>query len=55
MTPFVKWVGGKRKLMSYLLKYMPKEYNNYYEPFVGGGTLLFEIVSKKAIINDYNA
>lgn len=41
--PFVKWVGGKRSIMRELLLRMPKEINNYYEPFVGGGALFFEI------------
>lgn len=33
---------------------MPEKYNNYYEPFIGGGALLFELMPKKAIINDAN-
>ncbi len=33
---------------------MPKEYNRYYEPFIGGGALFFEVLPKKATINDYN-
>ena len=41
--PFVKWVGGKRSIMSELLKHIPKDIKNYYEPFVGGGALFFEI------------
>lgn len=54
MVPFVKWVGGKRKLASKIKKYVPKKYNNYYEPFVGGGALLFTLQSQNAIINDLN-
>ncbi|WP_457561119.1 DNA adenine methylase [Caminibacter sp.] len=41
--PFVKWVGGKRQLISELLKYIPKSFNSYFEPFVGGGALFFEL------------
>lgn len=52
--PFVKWAGGKRQIMDVLKKYIPKEYNTYYEPFLGGGALLFELSPKKAVINDYN-
>lgn len=52
--PIVKWAGGKRQLIDKLLEYMPKEFNNYYEPFIGGGALLFELMPKKAIINDVN-
>lgn len=52
--PFVKWAGGKRQIISELKKYVPKEFNTYYEPFVGGGALLFELSPKCAVINDYN-
>ncbi|WP_187647085.1 DNA adenine methylase [Nitrosophilus labii] len=41
--PFVKWVGGKRGLVSQLLPLIPKNFNNYFEPFVGGGALFFEL------------
>lgn len=55
--PFVKWAGGKRQIMNELLKYIPENYNTFYEPFVGGGALFFELFNsygKKAVINDYN-
>ena len=41
--PFVKWVGGKRSLLPELMKRVPAEFNNYYEPFVGGGALFFAL------------
>jgi DNA adenine methylase len=41
--PFVKWVGGKRSIVNELLQRIPKQIKNYYEPFVGGGALFFEI------------
>ena len=41
--PFVKWVGGKRQIISELLKNIPHNFNNYFEPFVGGGALFFEL------------
>ena len=41
--PIVKWVGGKRQLMFELLKNMPENYNRYFEPFIGGGALFFEL------------
>lgn len=54
--PFVKWAGGKRQLLSDIRRNMPPEgFNNYYEPFVGGGALLFDIEPKNAVINDYNS
>ncbi len=52
--PFVKWAGGKRSIIEDLKKLSPDEYNTYYEPFVGGGALLFELSPKHAVINDYN-
>ena len=52
--PFVKWAGGKRQIIDKLKEFIPEEYNTYYEPFVGGGALLFELIPKKAVINDSN-
>ncbi len=50
LKPFVKWVGGKGQLVSQIEKYMPtkveKKLTKYAEPFVGGGALLFNILSK---------
>ncbi|MFI3261228.1 MAG: DNA adenine methylase [bacterium] len=53
-NPIVKWAGGKRQLMDKLLELMPEEYNNYYEPFIGGGALLFALMPTNATINDVN-
>lgn len=55
MHPFVKWAGGKTQLLSKIKELMPKEYNRYFEPFVGGGALLFEIKPKEFTINDFNS
>ena len=52
--PFVKWAGGKRQIINKLKEYVPDEFDTYYEPFVGGGALLFELSPKKAVINDSN-
>lgn len=54
IAPFVKWAGGKRQLLEKISKKMPKSYNKYYEPFIGGGAVLFEFLPKQAIINDIN-
>ncbi len=54
ITPFVKWAGGKRQLLPQIRERMPREYNNYYEPFIGGGAVLFELLPQKAVINDIN-
>lgn len=53
-APVLKWVGGKRQLMSEIEKVLPKTYTTYYEPFIGGGAVLFELQPKKAVINDVN-
>lgn len=54
LKPVTKWVGGKRKLLPVLKDIVPTSFNNYYEPFVGGGALLFSLQPKNAIINDAN-
>ena len=55
LRPFVKWAGGKTQLLDRLHAYMPKTYNNYFEPFIGGGSFFLNISPKKATINDFNA
>jgi len=62
--PFLKWAGGKRQLLNEIDKNLPhhiletKQLDLYIEPFVGGGALLFHLLSnysvKKNIINDIN-
>ncbi len=54
IVPFVKWVGGKRQIINELKKRMPKSFDTYYEPFIGGGALLFDLQHPKAVINDLN-
>ena len=54
LKPFTKWTGGKRQLLPELLELLPKEYNRYYEPFVGGGALFFELAPSSATIGDFN-
>ena len=63
LKPFVKWVGGKGQLVSQLEKYIPADgervLTKYAEPFVGGGALLFNVLSKynfeSLYIGDTNA
>jgi DNA adenine methylase len=56
--PFFKWAGGKRQLLNQLLQYSPSDFNNYYEPFLGGGALFFKLSQynkiKKCYLNDSN-
>ena len=59
-NPFVKWVGGKRGLLEQILPLFPEKFNNYFEPFVGGGAVFFELFSrgilegKKVVLSDIN-
>ncbi|HXV66336.1 MAG TPA: DNA adenine methylase [Nitrosopumilaceae archaeon] len=57
--PFVKWAGGKRQLIPQIEKYIPKKYSSYFEPFLGGGALLFHLLSKnknlKGYVSDLNS
>lgn len=54
LAPFIKWAGGKRQLLPKIKERMPEKYNKYYEPFIGGGAVLFELQPEKAVINDIN-
>jgi len=56
VRPFLKWAGGKRQLLPEIVKYVPKRISKhtYYEPFIGGGALLFQLQPPKAVINDRN-
>jgi len=54
VKPFLKWAGGKTQLIPELLKYVPKFFNKYIEPFVGGGALYFNLSHTKSIISDSN-
>lgn len=54
MKPFTKWTGGKRKLLPILTELLPDDFNRYYEPFIGGGALLFKLLPHDAVINDFN-
>ena len=56
VVPFLKWAGGKRQLMPEIREMLPDGVTThpYYEPFIGGGALFFELLPKRAVINDYN-
>lgn len=52
--PFVKWVGGKRQLIKQFEQFFPKKFNDYYEPFLGGGAVFFNLQKKKSYLSDIN-
>lgn len=54
VAPFVKWAGGKRQLIPQIRERMPESFNKYYEPFVGGGAVVFDLLPQNAVINDIN-
>ena len=43
---FIKWAGGKKQLLDQLSRFLPKSFNRYFEPFVGGGALFFHLRMK---------
>lgn len=55
MNPFVKWAGGKRQFLNKIKEKAPLSFNHYYEPFVGGGAVLFGLNHKPSTINDINS
>jgi len=42
--PVIKWSGSKRSQASEIIKYFPKEIDTYYEPFIGGGSMMRELL-----------
>jgi len=54
LKPFIKWVGGKRSILTNLKKHIPTGVTKYYEPFVGGGALYFCIQPDNAYLSDVN-
>ena len=59
IDPFVKWVGGKRRLLPEIEKLVPSCFGNYFEPFLGGGALFFHLASTgrlagRSILRDTN-
>ncbi len=57
-VPFVKWAGGKSQLLPQLSRFYPERFSTYYEPFLGGGAVFFDLLSKgritSAVLNDAN-
>lgn len=55
VKPFVKWLGGKRRVLPELRKLYPQNYNKYYEPFLGGGSVLLDVEPHHAYVSDMNS
>lgn len=49
LSPFLKWPGGKRWFVNHYLEIIPAEYNNYYEPFLGGGSVFLHYDRKRQL------
>lgn len=54
--PFLKWAGGKGRLLSQYQPFFPASFNTYYEPFLGGGAVFFHVIdrAKGAVLGDIN-
>jgi DNA adenine methylase len=46
--PFIKWVGGKHKLLTHIINKIPKQFNSYHDIFLGGGSVLLAILTLQA-------
>lgn len=54
MKPVLKWVGGKSQLLPDITAKLPVQFHNYFEPFAGGGALMFSLKPQNAHLNDFN-
>lgn len=54
MSPFLKWAGGKRWFVHKHAELLPKKFNRYIEPFLGGGSVFFHLKPSQAILGDIN-
>ena len=52
-SPFIQWVGGKRSLLEKYDPIIPTEFNNYYEPFLGGGAMFYHMYAKYGSTKKY--
>ena len=54
-APFLKWAGGKTRLLPQFEQYFPRRFQRYFEPFVGSGAVFFHMLPQIAVLNDANA
>lgn len=55
VLPFLKWAGGKKRILPHLLTRLPETFAGYFEPFIGGGALFFRMLPGAALVSDINA
>ncbi len=53
--PFLKWAGGKARMLPALALHIPSTFGTYFEPVLGGGALFFALQPKRAVLADANA
>ena len=54
LKPLIKYRGGKAKEFAQYERFIPRDFETYYEPFVGGGATFFKLMPQKAVIGDIN-
>ncbi len=54
LSPILKWAGGKEKELKYIIPNAPQVFQNFYEPFVGGGSVFTGMLAKNYFINDFS-
>ena len=47
----LKWIGNKQRFAKTIVSYIPNEFNNYYEPFLGSGAVMAELLSSDKVFN----
>jgi DNA adenine methylase len=52
--PFVKWAGGKQGIAGKLVELFPRSFNSFFEPFIGGGSVLLTLTPNRAVASDLN-
>jgi DNA adenine methylase len=54
--PFLKWAGGKGRLLAQYQSFFPAFFDTYYEPFLGGGAVFFHLAgqARQAVLGDIN-
>lgn len=52
-TPLIKWTGSKRPIANKIISFFPKTIENYYEPFLGGGSVFFEILKSPIQVKNF--